>query len=290
MKTNIFLLLIVFLAINIQLALAQSIGKIQPIIKENHKELMKQMTPEEAKMFRDSIMQAFKDSLWNATQEDLQRQRQVQEVPVSETFDWGPTLEHSPFDLSPEQQDSVKKAQRKIIALYKKTPFTELDECDQEALIIAKGKLTMLTFAPCYYREGPNVAPPLIQEHVDQANNRYYQVRFSYDPNQEAYYKLFKEGDLPDEDELSYRYSYHKTLRWGPKLYLELFPGNLVTISANTGEVYDIMIGSRGYALDIGSADKSHIKKFRYNVMQIKDDKLRKQLEEQIKEQKEMSE
>ncbi|WP_159523845.1 hypothetical protein [Sunxiuqinia indica] len=291
MKTKLIILLIILLVANVKIAYPQKTGKARSILSNIQLEQMKQMPPDEAKIFRDSIIQAWADFRVDSIRQQMQKQRELPTGQISETFDWGPTLEHSPFDLTANQQDSVKRAQRKIIARYKKTPFTQLDKCDKEIVMIAKAKLTMLTYAPAYYREGPNVAPPLIGEEIADYDRPYSEIRFSYDPEQEAHYAYFEKSELPDDEELSYRYRYHDTLRWGAIDYLDLYPNVMVRIWTDTGEVQDIMIGSKGYALDTGSKNKRLLKRFRYNTMHIKDDKLREKLEAPIlKKQKESSE
>ena len=208
-------------------------------------------------------------------------------VKVSVICDGGPTLEHSPFDLTPEQQDSVKKAQRKITARYKKTPFSKLDKCKQEALMIAKAKLTLLTYAPCYYREGPNVAPPQIGEEKQDCNKPYCEIRFSYDPEQEAHYAYFKKTKLPDAQEQATRYRYCGDIHGGyTTKYLDLYPDIIIKIWTATGEVKDILI--LGWGWDIGTMTKQELKKikFRYRTMYIKNETLHKELETQRKQQK----
>ncbi|PCH70217.1 MAG: hypothetical protein COC06_05395 [Bacteroidales bacterium] len=293
MKTKLIILLIVLLVANVNLAYSQKIGKARSILSNSQLEQMKQMPPDEAKIFRDSIIQAWADFRVDSIRQQMQKQRENPEVQqVTDICDWGPTLEHSPFDLTANQQDSVKKAQRKIIARYKKTPFTQLDKCDKEIVMIAKAKLTMLTCTPCYYREGPNVAPPLIGEEIADYDRPYSEIRFSYDPEQEAHYAYFEKSELPDDEELSYRYRYCGDTHHGyTAKYLNLYPNVMVKIWTDTGEVQDIMIGSKGYALDTGSKNKRLLKRFRYNTMHIKDDKLREKLEAPIlKKQKESSE
>ncbi|WP_159523843.1 hypothetical protein [Sunxiuqinia indica] len=290
MKTNIILLLSLLLVVNVKLAYSQKIGKARSILSNSQLEQMKQMPPDEAKIFRDSIIRAWADFRVDSIRRQMQKQRELPTGQISETFDWTPTLDRSPFDLNPEQQDSVKKAQRKIIDRYKKTPFTQLDKCEQEIVMIAKAKIIMLTYAPAYYREGSNVAPPLISDKIYDYNDRpYSEICFSYDPEQEVYYNYFFKSYSPDIA----RYRYCGDPKDGRRVkYLNLYSNVMVEIWTDTGEVKSINDPDRGRA--IGTMPKEQRLEeivFKYATMYIKDDKLREELEAPIlKKQKESSE
>ena len=139
----------------------------------------------------------------------------------------------------------------------------------------------MLTCAPAYYREGPNVAPPLIGEEIADYDRPYSEIRFSYDPEQEAHYAYFEKSELPDDEELSYRYRYCGDIHHGyTAKYLDLYPDIIVEIWTDTGEVRGISIFGWGNEIWLVK-DKDRLKKikYKYDTMCIKDDKLREQLE-----------
>ncbi|PCH70219.1 MAG: hypothetical protein COC06_05405 [Bacteroidales bacterium] len=282
MKTNIILLLSLLLVLNVKLAYSQKIGKARSILSNSQLEQMKQMPPDEAKIFRNSIIRAWSDCRMDSIRRQMQKQREIPDgpptmVPASVSS----YMDHSPFELSQQQQDSVKKAQRKIIARYKKTHFMELDKCDKEIVMIAKAKFTMLTYAPCYYREGPNVAPPLISEEISDYYDRpYSEIRFSYDPEQEAHYAYFEKSKLPDTQEQVNLYRYCGDIHGGyTAKYLNLYPNVMVEIWTDTGEVKGIVNPYEGWDIWAMSEQELRKIKFKYSTLYIKDDKLREQLE-----------
>ncbi|WP_159523841.1 hypothetical protein [Sunxiuqinia indica] len=202
MKTNIILLLSLLLVLNVKLAYSQKIGKARSILSNSQLEQKKQMPPNEAKNFRDSIIRAWSDCRMDSIRRQMQKQREIPATPPTMVpASASSYMDHSPFELSQQQQDSVKKAQRKIIAKNKRIPFKNIDKNDKEALIIAHAKLTLLTHAPGYYREGPNVLPPLIgEEKTDLQHNRpYLIIRFSYNPEQEAHYIYLTQWELAEK-------------------------------------------------------------------------------------------
>ncbi|PCH66655.1 MAG: hypothetical protein COC06_12435 [Bacteroidales bacterium] len=272
MKTVIKSIFVILLSGSFTISHSQPIGKLTSIFSPQQLEQMDLFPPAKAKTYRDSILQAFTDSLFPISEAQIEKIKVIQTGKLPGILDWGPMLKQSPFDLTPMQQDSVLKEQERIIAIFDRmNQFSpEAEKRNSEKLIMSKAKKAMLTYAPAYYREGPGVTPPIIER------------EFSYEPKNKKQQK--KEWPKMNYRPISrVRFGYNSELeeykhtKWaGNKKYTipQLHP-IYIDIWDDTRKIHAIQSpGGWGYSLNTDN-DNRRIRPFDYNASVIREPKLK---------------